>query len=50
MAWNSVKNRWECDRCGKPISSHQIIQLCKECNDLLEKECNRESKSQESKK
>lgn len=40
MAWNQYKQRWECDRCGKPISATQTVQLCKECNDLLEKECN----------
>lgn len=32
MAWNQYKQRWECDRCGKPISATQTVQLCKECN------------------
>lgn len=41
MTWNSDKQRWECDRCSKPIRSTQIIQLCKECNDWLEKECSK---------
>lgn len=35
MAWNSEKNRYECDRCGKPITRSQM--LCKECNEWLEK-------------
>jgi hypothetical protein len=36
MAYNYEKKRYECDRCGKPISCTQKIQLCKECNDWLE--------------
>lgn len=33
MAWNSEKKRYECDRCGKPISGTQT--LCKECDEWL---------------
>lgn len=33
MAWNSEKKRYECDRCGKPISCTQT--LCKECDEWL---------------
>lgn len=33
MAWNSEKKRYECDRCGKPISCAQT--LCKECDEWI---------------
>ena len=36
MAWNAEKHRWECDRCGVPISSTKT--LCKPCDEYLEKQ------------
>ena len=38
MAWNEIKKRYECDRCGTRIDTFQKIQLCKRCDELLEKE------------
>lgn len=39
MAYNAEKHRNECDRCGKPIPSNQVIQLCKDCDEWLEEYC-----------
>ncbi len=39
MAWNAEKHRWECDRCGVPISSTKT--LCKPCDEYLEKQVKR---------
>ena len=36
MGYNFEKQRHECDRCGKPIPSNQVVQLCKECDEWLE--------------
>lgn len=43
MAWNANKQRFECDRCGKIIPYTQTVQLCKECDCLLEKRYNLEA-------
>ena len=39
MGWNSEKHRYECDRCGRPITRNNP--LCKECDIWLKEYMNR---------
>jgi len=34
MGWNSEKHRYECDRCGRPITRNNT--LCKKCDIWLQ--------------
>lgn len=47
MAWNGDKMRYECDRCGKPITRNQM--LCKECDTWLTEYVKRQKEGKDDK-
>lgn len=41
MAWDSTKQTYCCDRCGKRLGyswGHDKVQLCENCDKILEKQ------------